>query len=493
MNKRLLYGGATISFIALLTYFNLTNIANWWVARKDAQELKGNAEKNDTLPYFKNQFIVRMPNDSKQKKELVDKLSGYGLKKVHSCSCSDDMDLWSADPNLADLLVKLAPDHDPPEPPPTQSRQLDGNKKGKVDTTSIPPIYTYYYSITRNYKIVEPVSLTKVVRHFKPSEKRYPTYKSQNPKVIVATIDTGVDPTVPGVNSVLYQNTSSTLICQAPTVEGTYGWNILNRTNVASDREPMDEDEKCYDIFSVRRGHGTLINGIIAGMGWYPNQTDFTNDPQVNISLLNVKFVDQRANMGSLFDAICAINYALDKGAKVINASWRLPLRGVDTPSVKATFAGTLAKLKSKDATLVTCAGNDTRQSDPNLRIWPASFSRDIYYGNHVISVGGWNTNQDAQNISPTSNIANFVDVYAPSMGIRMYNRIGSVPFWKCPFMFDRPQDGTSFATPFITRQVAILKGTTGKTSAEIKAAIILQSPLTPSGTTSVHVTLPNM
>jgi hypothetical protein len=480
--KKLLYTGAALSVIAIITYFNLTNIANWWVAKKDAQaqqELK-KGQAIDTLPYFKNEYIVMMPKNPDSAKALATLLERKGLFPKN-CNCSSSIQLWSADPNLAEIMVDLEPDHDPPPPTGSQFRRLDTLRKIKID---IPPPFAKKkdYIIARNYKLVEPMNFSRVIRPLEANTKRLPQHQANVPIVTVATIDSGVDPTVPAVNGSLFRNASGTNICSPPFFEGVYGWNALNTSN---DFEPIDTDEKCYGIFSVRVGHGTLINGIIAGSGSFPNQTDFKNDVNVNIKLLNVRFDDQRENKGSLFKAICGINYALDKGAKVINVSWRLPVVGIDSPSAKAIFSATLTRLKDEKAILVACAGNDTLKSNPNLRIWPAAFSRDFEFSNNVIAVGGWNSippTAATQNIAPTSNVASFVDVYAPSMEIRMYNRITDLPFWRCPFIFDRAESGTSFATAFITREVAILMGNLGN-SIPPDAAQIIKSQIISRGT----------
>ncbi len=485
--KRLLYTGAALSIISIFTYFNLTNIANWWVAKKDVQEqqeLVKNQGK-DTLPYFKNQFIVKMPANQDSAKRWNSYLTSLGLRRSDTCACSDSLILWTASSALAEILVDLQPDHEQPPPMGIMMRKLQKDSKDtlpnkKAETESKVNFNPNGY-ISKNYKLVEPITYQKVIRPLDQNLKRFAKVERDAPKVIVATIDSGVDPSVPGVASSLFRNSAPSTICRPPTIEGIYGWNTLNTAHILSDIEPIDKDEKCYGFFSVRRGHGTLINGIIAGMGSYPNQTDFTNNTNVNIQLLNVRFVDQRTNKGSLFHAICGINYALDKGAKVINISWRLPVIGVDEASVKATFLSTLIHLRDANAMMVACAGNN-QINDPNLKIWPAAFSHVNSFGynftNNVIAVGGWDTNSTINAIANTSNVANFVDIYAPSVDIRMYNRIPPVNWWQNLFIFDIADDGTSFATPFISREVAILMANPANMPAFIKNQIISPSSM---------------
>jgi subtilisin family serine protease len=477
--KKLLYTGAALSVISIFTYFNLTNIANWWVGKKDAQEQAERIKNqgNDTLPYFKNQYIVTMPTDSAGIKALIAKLKGYGLKQYDDCGCSARISLWGPiDPSLEGAIVEIAPDHEEPPPPGSGfTKKLERGIKAPIDSTpQVLPRLQFYngYSITRNYKLIEPTILSKVVKPLGNYPNRFANFAKDAPKVVVATIDSGVDPTVPGVNSSLYRNTSTSFICRPSAFEGIYGWNALNIPPTQSNAEPIDSDEQCYGFFSVRRGHGTLINGIIAGMGWYPTQVDFTNKVNVNIQLLNVKFINQRKNNGSLFHALCGMNYALEKGAKVLNASWLLPL-DVQEYAVRTTFRETMAKLRDSNAILVACAGNNSVKNNPSLKVWPAAFSRDIDFKNNVIAVGGWDQQAAIPSVAEFSNEANFVDVYAPSTNITMVNRIPNVSAWQHLFIFDRPQNGTSFATPFVTRQVAILMGNVTLTPAMIKSQIV--------------------
>jgi subtilisin family serine protease len=475
MNKQLLYGGATVSLIAIITYFNLTNIANWWVAKKDAQELKDFSPKKDTLTYYKNQFIVLMPTDRVRANLLKEKFNKLGFYQTHDCACASSFVLYE---NPQEDLAQAKLNSDPEDGPPDhlQFRQL---KKASPDTVTDP--YNFKgYTIIKNYKVIESVSREKLRKPFSEAIKRYPPLKPTSPEVIVATLDSGVDTTAPGIYASLYRNTSSSILCKKPNLEGIYGWNMLNRANDPIYAEPIATDEKCFSIFSVARGHGTLINGIIGGMGFYPNQVDFTNNIDVNLKLLNVKLfekpLDNAPEIG-LFDVLCGLNYAIDKKAKVINCSFHIPHGDITAALALSVFSEVLGKLKSSNAILVASAGNERLKNDPNLKIYPAAFSRDPNFGNNVIAVGSWNTITGL--ITESSNEGNFIDVYAPGKEIRMYNRLPHRNWWQRLFRFEEPESGTSFAAPFVAREAAIIIGQNpvNTASSVIKNALMVNSP----------------
>lgn len=465
MNKRLLYGGATVSLIAMIAYFNLTNIANWWVAKKDAQKQQEwvKSRGNDTLPYFKNQFVVTLPKDSASAKLLKARLNNLGIYQIHDCACSAGIGLWgTTDQNIDEIYVDAAPEQGDPDDP-TSSIKM---RSPKIDTT--PPQRNFKgFNIVKNYKMVESTHSTKILKPLKKALNRFPQFLAASPEVIVATIDSGVDTLVPGIYPSLYRSNGFLTLCKPPTTEGVYGWNMINPTNAANQREPYDNDEVCYSPFSVRRGHGTLINGIIGGMGWYPNQVDFTNNANVNVKLLNTRYFDKRLDFyreGSLFDVLCAINYAIEKKAKVINCSWYIEHGTITDAAAKYAFRETLIRAKNENVILVMSAGNQGIKGNAGLKIWPAAFSRDIYVQDNVIAVGSWNTN-GVGSIGINSNEGNFVDVYAPGEDIRMYNR--SYGSWLANWLliFEKPDYGTSYAAPFVAREVALLRGEMGNSA----------------------------
>jgi subtilisin family serine protease len=483
--KKLLYWGAGLALVATLFYTNLERIANWWFTSKDAKEMPKSV---DELPYYKNQFIVTFPKDAVKAKAVELSLAKYGLKRYAVCKCSENYALYGT-PDLKD--VKIFPDTEVPD-----TTMVSFNRNSAMGDTSAK-INVIGYNIVRNYKLLNSYPSGSIMRS--------PAYngvvklpKNGVREVKVAIVDTGVDTLLSGLEAYLFRNTGNPLICDGDYMEGTFGLNILNRTMAPNNLEPIDMDEK-YDykcpFTTYRHGHGTLINGIIAGLANYPNRQPATKEMNVKLKLLNVKFVEKRAENstavpeGSLFDALCGVHYALKKGVKVINASWGVMPLPENLNSVRNAFSITMADVYNANAILVTSAGNDGIKNNDDLPLFPASLSRHSLFKNNVITVGAWATQPDSNKIASFSNEGSFVDVYAPGRQISApYAPSGWFRFLK----LYKPQNGTSFAAPFITREVAIIMGENPSYSPErIKQEVVNRSPVSTSSS-RVRIFTPN-
>jgi subtilisin family serine protease len=110
--------------------------------------------------------------------------------------------------------------------------------------------------------------------------------------IVVAFLDSGIDQTDPEFAGRLWTNP----------VDGTHGWNfIANNANVQDDNN-----------------HGTHVAGIfgansnnafgVAGVDWHAQ-------------IMPVKIIDANGN-GSVDQAVSAVYWAVDHGARIINASW---------------------------------------------------------------------------------------------------------------------------------------------------------------------------
>jgi subtilisin family serine protease len=473
MNKRLLYGGAAVSLIAII-YFNLTNIANWWVARKDAQAIGERPLRPDSLPYVKGQLLVFIPKNQDSAATLTKRLKGLKFKQKADCGCTENITLWEND-DLADVPLIGDPDDVPPDHL-RLIREMERQKRQLRQDTTPNPYDFNGYKVLKNYRMVTQSNFSRVRKPLATALQRYPTFMQNAPEVLVAILDSGVDTTAPGVYPSLHKNTGSAAVCRPPFAEGVYGWNVVNRINDPLKREPLATDEECFNFFSVRRGHGTLINGIAAGMSWYPNQVDFANTTNVNLKLLNVRLYEKN-KVGSdigLFDVLCGLNYAIEKGAKVINCSFHIPANAISAAVARSYFLSTLTKLKAANAHLIASAGNEGTKGNASFQVFPAAFSRDADFGGNVIAVGGWDTGDNL--IATTSNEGNYIDVYAPGQEIRMYNRLPPQNWWRSLFTFEQPDGGTSFSAAFVSREAALLRGLSGNSTpaANIKASLML-------------------
>ncbi len=163
-------------------------------------------------------------------------------------------------------------------------------------------------------------------------------------------------------------------------------------------------------------GHGTHLAGIIADS--YPEQ--------INLQLINLKIygekdtsivketgekIDTVLGRGTVFDLVCAIHYAIDQGAKVINLSLGYFDKKPSKPLYRAL------KLAEKRGILViVSAGNDKKnlevyeKNTSNSR-WPGRFKKQydlpdstLLALNNIIVVGAL----DSSNVSLDKSYSNF-------------------------------------------------------------------------------------
>ena len=409
-------------------------------------------------PYVRGQYVITFPPNIRDTAIFADSLRRKGLKFVYACPCSWRLQLWE----IANVLVSINPDDAIPPMRPTGGSMIIFNPQ--------PPFAGFSnFNIVKNFlpssipnKPPNPLSL--------PSDFRLPPLLLPvREEVKVAIIDTGVDPSVGGgsLSNYLFRNNSNTPYCNSPFMEGIYGVNMLNR-NRGQNMEPSDRDT----IPNIRPiGHGSLINCIAAGLA--KDQTNTSDLP--NLKIINVKFIERREEQGTLFNGLCGIHYALNKGATIINTSWEIkPHYNTDAEraqfetSVRNSFYYTLSEIKNANALLITSTGK--KSTNTNGHIWPAQFVLEDEFRDNIITVGAWEQKWIWHSgfykvVANYSNENDFVNVYAPGRATIDCN------------YFDK---GVSYATPHITFEAAKLKGQLGANSsaAEIKRRILVSSPL---------------
>lgn len=185
---------------------------------------------------------------------------------------------------------------------------------------------------------------------------------NQGPKVHtvkVAVIDTGMDLPHPARNAGEGH----------PMLEGLAWWNteeIINRLD--DDGNCLDDDLTGYDYLNQTSsvvdvdGHGTHLAGTIADA--FPDS--------VSLELINLKIYSD--NQGSVFDLVCAIHYAIDKGADVINLSL-----GYEHEDYSKPLYNALKRAQDDTILVIVSAGNDTMNLDtgfvaPEFNRWPVRF-----------------------------------------------------------------------------------------------------------------------
>lgn len=213
--------------------------------------------------------------------------------------------------------------------------------------------------------------------------------------VTVAVIDTGVDLTHPALSAHL-----------AP------GYNVL-QPNVAPADTPSSTDSDGDGEVNDALGHGTGVAGIIAAVA-----------PQSRI--MPIKVLDSEG-MGTEFDVVEGIRYAVDHGAQVINLS-------LGMASYSSAVAEALAYAASHGVVVAAAAGN----TGTLIPMYPAGDP-------NVLTVAATDA---SDSLASFSAYGPFISVTAPGVNIYSSYYNGGYALWS----------GTSMAAPFVSGEAALLR-----------------------------------
>ena len=250
-----------------------------------------------------------------------------------------------------------------------------------------------------------------------------------SPNVVVAVIDTGVDFSHPDLAQQQWVNPGENCGSSDPTiscaqrsdgvdddhdgyVDDWRGWDFLNHDN-----DPTDDNN-----------HGTHVSGTIGAVG---NNGVGVAGVDWNARIMALKFLGSNGS-GSDADAISAVLYAADHGARVASNSWGgAPF---DQGLIDAIAYGA-----SKGMLFVAAAGNDGVNMDVSPE-YPAAFDSDA-----LVSVAATDSSDQMAYFSNYG--ATTVDLAAPGVGILSTT----------PGNTYQSFSGTSMATPHVSGAAALV------------------------------------
>lgn len=242
-------------------------------------------------------------------------------------------------------------------------------------------------------------------------------YSASN-RPIVAIIDTGLDG-----NHELFKKTNSIWVNskeipgngvdddQNGYIDDISGWNFITNSPAFADDE----------------GHGTHVAGIVIGAGLdiFSPQLD-----QSKIRVMPLKFLDGQG-AGSTSNAVKAIYYAVNNGAKIINNSW-------GGPGYSSALLEALSYAYNQHVLIVSAAGNSSKNND----------STEMYPANYVvpsnISIAA---SSDSDKLASFSNYG-VNNVHVGSPGVYIYSSLPGNMFGS--------MSGTSMAAPFVAGIAAL-------------------------------------
>ena len=212
--------------------------------------------------------------------------------------------------------------------------------------------------------------------------------------------------------------------------------------------------------------HGTHVAGIIAA--------DRTNQKGIkgvahNVAIMSIRAVPDGDEYDK--DIALGIRYAVDNGAKIINASFGKPF----SPNADWVYEA-IAYAASKDVLIVHAAGNDALDlDDPDNSNFPNDHKgkNSPEFADNVLTVGALNPSLKSDMIASFSNYGKTnVDIFAP--GNEIYS---TMPENEYDF-----QGGTSMAAPAVAGLAALIRSYYPQLSAAEVKKIIMDAGYQPKG-----------
>ena len=289
-------------------------------------------------------------------------------------------------------------------------------------------------------------------------------------EVVVAVIDTGVDYTHEDLLPNLWRNSA-----EIPNngidddgngyIDDEIGWDF-----VSNDNKPYDLAMDPIDILfkGGNPGHGTHCAGNVAARG---DNGKGVAGVAPNVKIMSLRFISEKGQ-GTTADAIKAVRYAVDNGAKVMSNSWGSEGEEAGSPENQA-LRDAVQYAQDNGVLFIGAAGNGHKGVGYNndtdaLPSYPASYDHDI-----IISVAALDVNNNLGSFSNWG--AKTVDIGAP--GVKVFSTVvdqGYTDIVIDKFGFKATWDGTSMATPHVAGAAALYwSANPTKTWQEVKAAIL--------------------
>lgn len=269
--------------------------------------------------------------------------------------------------------------------------------------------------------------------------------------IIVAVVDSGVS---------IEHNQLVSQIAYNKGESGTDSLGRDKRTNgIDDDQNGFIDDWTGFDFSRNETSildnneHGTHVSGIIAAEHHDSQiKSGYVQGVAPEAKILPATFIGT-SGYGEISNAIRAIDYAVKRGARVINASW-------GGAPCSQSLKQKMASLESQGVMMIVASGNSGQNID-QFAEYPAAFNlpNQITVG----AIGYFNGMASFSNYGDRG-----VHIFAPGVDI-----VSTIPNNKIAAM-----DGTSMATPFVAGAVALLLSHRPTASAaQIRTALYYRDP----------------
>lgn len=273
--------------------------------------------------------------------------------------------------------------------------------------------------------------------------------------VIVAIIDNGFDTFHPDLYENVWKNEDEIADNGIDDdnngyIDDVWGWNFsykdLDNSGGISPAEAIGNNDprpSAFDIPAIPdvMHHGTLVAGIIGAVG-----DNLMNGVGVNwrVSLMNIKVVENNGD-GSSASLVDAIHYAVDNGADIINISM---VTGVFDSKINDA----IKYAYDNDVAMVAAAGNNARFLT-DAPLYPVC-SDENSEKRMILGVSAMNEEHKRAFFSNFG--SNCIDITAP--GTNVSSTMRYAPRYGLTEKYSGGWNGTSFATPFVSGALALVK-----------------------------------
>jgi thermitase len=297
-------------------------------------------------------------------------------------------------------------------------------------------------------------------------------------QIVVAVIDTGIDYNHEDLRQNLWINKKEIPDNGKDDDKNGYVDDIIGWDYVGKDNKPYDLTGNLLAVLGGGNpGHGTHCAGNIAATG--KNSVGITGvAPRAKIMAL--RFIGDKG--GTTADAVKAIRYAVDNGAKVLSNSWGSSGEDPADAVNNKALTDAIQYAQEKGVLFIAAAGNGDQQGvgysndGSKVAAYPASYPND-----NIISVAAIDS---ANALGKFSNWgAKTVDIGAP--GVKVFSTTSdgkysdSMGIAPIPGLFPdgftlATWDGTSMATPHVAGAAALYwSANPTKTWKEVKTALL--------------------
>ncbi len=280
-------------------------------------------------------------------------------------------------------------------------------------------------------------------------------------EMIVAVLDTGVDYTHEDLLPNLWRNPGETGEDENGNDKATNGIDddnngyvddVVGYDFVSKDSKPYDLTLSLLEVVMSggNPGHGTHCAGNVAAKG---NNSKGIAGVAPDVKIMSLRFISEKGQ-GTTADAILAIKYAVDNGARVLSNSWGGEGKDDDADEENVALKEAVQYVAEHDGLFIVAAGNGRNgkgyNNDTDSKpVYPSSYDFD-----HIISVAALDSN-DA--LGAFSNFGKkTVDIGAP--GVKVFSTVPGNKYSDTilNFLITVTWDGTSMACPHVAGAAAL-------------------------------------